>query len=713
MGKTKGGFTLPGESGYEELTLQMADKWGADVIRDSDGTELSPEIINAGYGIYSTICIIRDHNEWAKQNPDKLQQTFLMTNPVVASENKLTVDLMKDFFAEQFTVNDSKESIKYWQVFDRTTGEEVKDWSYSDGKVTIISAVPWHKYTVNFLAYRIWEEISMYNHTTNNWDKEHLMQIDPRHPETQQYMLDWLKNWCETHPATTVVRFTSMFYNFVWIWGSDERNRQLYSDWGSYDFTVSPLALKEFEKKFGYRITSEDFVNKGNLHATHMTAPKSKLDWMNFINEFVVNFGKQLVDLVHTYGKKAYVFYDDSWVGVEPWGERFKDFGFDGLIKCVFNGFEARLCAGVDAVETHEIRLHPYLFPVGLGGAPTFMEGGNPTREAQGYWKNVRRALLRDKIDRIGLGGYLSLTLPFPDFNDYIEKIADEFREIREFHNAGKPYVLKPRIAVLTFWGKLRSWTCSGHYHEHPEVDLININESLSGMPFDVEFICFDELKEKGLDKFDVVINAGFAGSAWSGGDAWNDEAVVSALTEWVYNGGVFIGVNEPSAVPGNDTFFKMAHVLGVDEDTGARICHGRYTFEETGCKCVADRDSFKVNKGIYLTDAATNVIMAKDGIPCVTMHPFGKGKGVYMSSFKTNEENTRTLMNIILCLTGEGTDQNYITDNLYCECAYYPDGKKLVVINNSDTNQSTTVKTEFGDKTVTLGAFDTQIVHL
>ena len=89
------------------------------------------------------------------------------------------------------------------------------------------------------------------------------------------------------------------------------------------------------------------------------------------------------------------------------------------------------------------------MFPVGLGGAPTFMEGGNPTLEAKGYWKNVRRALLRAPIDRIGLGGYLSLTLPFPDFNDYIEKIADEFREIKEFHKAGKPYVLKPRLPFL------------------------------------------------------------------------------------------------------------------------------------------------------------------------------------------------------------------------------------------------------------------------
>lgn len=63
----KGGFTLPGEAGCEALTLELADRWGADVIRDSDGTELSDEILDAGYSIYSTICLIRDHNEWARR----------------------------------------------------------------------------------------------------------------------------------------------------------------------------------------------------------------------------------------------------------------------------------------------------------------------------------------------------------------------------------------------------------------------------------------------------------------------------------------------------------------------------------------------------------------------------------------------------------------------------------------------------------------------
>ena len=107
-----------------------------------------------------------------------------------------------------------------------------------------------------------------------------------------------------------------MFYNFVWIWGSDVRNRNLYTDWGSYDFTVSERALDAFAEKYGYELTAEDFVNQGKLHVTHMPGNQHKADWMEFINDFVISFGRKLIDMVHEYGKKAYVFYDDSWVGI-------------------------------------------------------------------------------------------------------------------------------------------------------------------------------------------------------------------------------------------------------------------------------------------------------------------------------------------------------------------------------------------------------------
>ena len=437
---TSGGFTLPGESGQEKLTLELAKKWGADVIRDSDGTQLSDEILDAGYDIYSTICIIRDHNAWAKEHPECLQQSFLSTEPVIAAEEPLTVKPMAGFFDEQFKINDRPEALRYWQVWDRTANKllpaDTWQWDAAAGTVTVASPVPFHAYTVSFLAWRTWEEINMYNHVTNSWTSEHLLPVDPRTKEAQDFLYDWLKNWCETHPQTNVVRFTSMFYNFVWIWGSDKRNQNLFTDWGSYDFTVSEKALDDFAAQYGYTLTAEDFINKGSLQVTHMPPTAHKRDYMEFTQQFVAGYGKKLVDLVHSYGKRAYVFYDDSWVGVEPYGPHFKEFGFDGVIKCVFSGYEARMCAGVDA-PVHELRFHPYLFPVGLGGAPTFAPGGNPTRDAAEYWNHVRRALLRAKIDRVGLGGYLHLLNDFPDFVEYIADISDEFRAIKELHTHG------------------------------------------------------------------------------------------------------------------------------------------------------------------------------------------------------------------------------------------------------------------------------------
>lgn len=315
MRETKrGSFTLPGESGYEELTLNLAERWGADVIRDSDGTALSSEITEAGFGIYSTICLIRDHNEWASAHKDQLQQTFLVTEPrlAISQEEPFYISLMEDFYEDQFTINDSPESLGYWQVYDRTENKEIvkSAWTYDTytGRVKLIEFQPFHQYTVSFFAYRIWEEISMYNHVTNQWDKEHLMPLDPRHMETREYLYGWLKTWCEEHPATTVVRFTSLFYNFVWIWGSSERKRNIFSDWGSYDFTVSPRALMEFEQEYGYALTAEDFINQGKFHVTHMSPGKRQLDYMAFVNRFVVNYGKRLVELVHSYEKRLMYF---------------------------------------------------------------------------------------------------------------------------------------------------------------------------------------------------------------------------------------------------------------------------------------------------------------------------------------------------------------------------------------------------------------------
>ena len=697
----KGDFTIPGESGYEDLTLRLAEKWGADSVRDSDGTALSKDILEAGYSVYSTVCVIRGHNEWAQKHPEAWQQTFLMSEPVVARENDLVIPLMEGYFSEQFQVYDSPDALKWWQVFDRTDNHEipVEQWSYlpEHESVHLHGIQPWHLYTVNFLVLRKWEEISMYNHVTNHWDSEHLIPIEPKSPSAAEYLLQWMDEWCRAHPATSIVRFTSLLYNCVWIWGADENCRNQFTDWGSYDFTVSLPALEEFEKKYGWRMTSEDFINQGKRHATHMPPDEKKRIWIDYINEFVTSFGRQLVQIVHSYGKKAYVFYDDSWVGIEPYGSRFETIGFDGIIKCVFSGYETRMCAGVKA-DVHEIRLHPYLFPVGLGGKPTFMEGGCPTKDALQYWVNIRRALLRQSVDRIGLGGYLHLTEDFPDFQDCIERISDEFRAIKQLHKEGAPYTEKVHVAVLHSWGTLRPWTLSGHFHETCIHDLIHVNEALSGMPVIVSYIDFHDVTGKPLDGYQVIINAGRANDAWSGGEGWSPD-VIGKLSEWVYNGGTFIGINEPSARSGYSNYFGMVQVLGVDMDQGDYVCHGKVTprlSEEKELKnegissdwfqCLSDEPHVREKEHLYLTSTKTKILALKNGNPVATWNRFGNGAGIYLSSFCYTPEQTRMLQSLVL------KNGMVRTDNKNIDAVWFPKSHKLVVVNNAEVVQETEV---------------------
>ena len=75
------------------------------------------------------------------------------------------------------------------------------------------------------------------------------------------------------------------------------------------------------------------------------------------------------------------------------------------------------------------------------------------------------------------------------------------------------------RVAVLNCWGKMRSW---GNHMVHHAIyykqnySYFGIIEALSGAPFDVSFISFDDIKADKdlLKKFDVVINVGDADTA-------------------------------------------------------------------------------------------------------------------------------------------------------------------------------------------------------
>lgn len=708
---TYGSFTLPGEAGYEDLTLRLAKRWGADTIRDSDGTQLSPEIANSGYDIYSTLCLVRADNAWAKANPTKLQQCFLMSFPVMADGSSVTIEPLKGYFREQMKLNLDDSPAEWWQVHDRTAGVEVapENWSVSpEGIVTIKNTTPWHRYTVNFLAYRIWEEISMYNHVTNNWgNREHLMPVDPIFPEVREHLLKMLEKWIAEHPQTKVVRFTSMFYNFFWPWSEDQKVRRfVLNDWGSYEFSVSPEAIRQFEKVKGYRPRSEDFVNAGLYCSSHTVPSPVYRDWIEFMMGFVADYSRECVQMVKAAGKKAYVFYNDHWIGLEPTMPRFASIGFDGIIDGIFSGFESRKVSGCTGVQVRELRLHPYFFPTGVNGAPSFLPGGDPTTECKTYWLDIRRALLREPCHRIGFGGYLHLVENHPAFIDYVEGLTQEFRRLKELHEGDAVYTQPVKVAILSAWGNLRAWACCGHYNHG---NLYNeVMETLSGLPVETIFISFDDLLDKGIPAdVDVIVNAGARDDSWNGGVRWTDAKVIEILSGWVANGGGFIGVGEPSATWHGGHLFQAAHLLGVDRELGFSINHTKYPFKVssdahfiTADLPAGEKLAYDVDR-VYAHDGSTTVLRAEGKNVRIATRETGKGRSVYLSGHKFTPEQARLLHRAVLwAAQKEGVFAPWSSSNPAVEVAYYPTHQTLVVANLTAEAQETDVTLGDGEST-------------
>ena len=65
MKETKGRVTIPTDLDVIPETLEMLDEWGADAIRDCDGTEFPAELKETGAKIYATYYTTRKDDSFS------------------------------------------------------------------------------------------------------------------------------------------------------------------------------------------------------------------------------------------------------------------------------------------------------------------------------------------------------------------------------------------------------------------------------------------------------------------------------------------------------------------------------------------------------------------------------------------------------------------------------------------------------------------------
>ena len=122
----QGRVTIPTDKNFAEGTKKYIRLWGADAVRDCDGTELPENVNELAEKVYKTYFLARGNNDWAYKHPECMQNAALMSDRVLARGSRLLIDPVAHYSAEQFALNE--DSVAYWQVFDRTAGKEIKTW---------------------------------------------------------------------------------------------------------------------------------------------------------------------------------------------------------------------------------------------------------------------------------------------------------------------------------------------------------------------------------------------------------------------------------------------------------------------------------------------------------------------------------------------------------------------------------------------------------
>ena len=699
MGKngTIGRVTIPTDLDVIRETKELIERWGADAIRDCGGTEYPDELKEEDAKVYATYYTTRKDNEWAKANLDEVQQMYIMTDFHTAESDTLSIHLMDHLYPDMLQVNTRDDIERWWEVIDRTTGEVVPygTWQYDaeSGNVVISPAKAFHEYTVSFLAYIMWDPVHMYNAVTNGWkDVEKQITFDVRQPKTHAYSMQRLRDYLESHPYVDVVRYTTFFHQFTLIF--DEMAREKYADWYGYSASVSPYILEQFEKEVGYKFRPEFIIDQGYMNNTYRIPSKEFQDFQAFQRREVAKLAKEMVDITHEYGKEAMMFLGDHWIGTEPFMDEFKTIGLDAVVGSVGNGATLRLISDIKGVEYTEGRLLPYFFP------DVFHENGDPVKEAKINWVTARRAILRSPIDRIGYGGYLKLALKFPEFIDYVESVCDEFRLLYENIKGTTPYCVK-KVAVLNCWGKMRAW---GNHMVHHAIyykqnySYAGIIEALSGAPFDVKFISFDDIRKDAsiLDDIDVILNVGDADTAYTGGENWMDPAVVEAVRGFVHRGGGLIGVGEPTAHQWQGRFIQLADVFGVECENGFNLNKDKYNWEEHPHfimeDCSGEIDFGEGKKNMYALDG-TEILVQKDHEVQMAVRTFGKGRSVYISGLPYSFENSRLLYRAVIWASGDEKNlKKWFSTNYNVEVHAYVKNGKYCVVNNTYEPQDTTI---------------------
>ena len=251
----------------------------------------------------------------------------------------------------------------------------------------------------------------------------------------------------------------------------------------------------------------------------------------------------------------------------------------------------------------------------------------------------------------------------------------------------------------------MRSWGCHMVHHalyQKQNYSYAGVIEALSGAPFDVKFISFEDIRKDPaiLDSVDVILNVGDGDTAHTGGSEWEDPAISVPIRRFIHRGGGIIGVGEPAGHQYQGRYLQLAGELGVEKETGLTLNYDKYNWAEHRDHFILEDVPGEVDfgegkKNIYALEGTTILVQREKEVQ-LAVKDCGRGRGVYISGLPYSFQNSRLLYRAILWAAhAEEELTKWFSTNYNVEVHAFPKNGKYCVVNNTYEPQVTTIFTD------------------
>ncbi|MDD5774127.1 MAG: lacto-N-biose phosphorylase central domain-containing protein [bacterium] len=680
--------------------------------------------------------------EWLEQNPNEKLTFYWLSEKSKASSRNHMISLRtndKMFYQVKMKpVNYFHSPKKYWRVYDRTDGRilDISEWETENGSNEMqINSVVSHVYQVAYLVYDVEPQKILdpeqcylnangssgnipqvvsnpkspanlfYTVTPQGWPvrskqaeaEDRIFYIaNPLSLVVQKHTLSQIKLFLEEwNGCIDVIRvFLSARYTTFLdeknnpYGGWDENGEKVPGwNWYGYGHFASPANQVSFKEKTGIDFNI-DWLTKSKYGQIKYPPAVEYLKWVHFVNKEIINYHVKLSNLCAEYNVRLQTNIGDNWIGIEPYLKNFEDPAFHsiamyGLGKTVAN----RQLTGFSNKTKKVLKIW---FAAEEGAI--HYTGKGALQQLIYNWNHSKRAFFTKFPDELRLETLNEHVNP--ELKRLVKNIVNEFIEYKGIIGGCKVYCHPINIYILNCWGKLRTWT--GWGDDAGRLQNM-IQEHLVDMPFNIQWVSFQDISKKGIpEDCDIIFNFGAIGTSWSGDYMWKLPKVKSRIEDFVKHGGGFLGVDAPSFYEGN---FILSNLLGISPINEINADASRQELKKAEAHWITHElpEKISLQRGLKVKQDNGNLssLYSCGDSPEVYVREVDKGRVGYLNGYSNAPEYYQLLKKIFFWLCRkENLSETIHTSEPDVFLYFYKREKILIVYNMSKAKKK--VKIQF-----------------